>query len=78
MKYWRYVEPTSATDPTPVEHMISDAEIIANYYPYWKGRMRKAGKAQQISEENCITDWTVVHWAVPVDEATLPIEEQAK
>ena len=52
MKYWRYVEPTSATDPTPVEHMISDAEIIANYYPYWKGRMRKAGKAQQISEEN--------------------------
>lgn len=66
MKHWRYIEPTSAADATPVVQTWSEAEILASYFPYWSAQMRKAGKAAQISEQACLEDWVVVHWAEPV------------
>ena len=33
------------------------------YYPYWKRKMREAGKHELISLENCIEDWVIVNWA---------------
>lgn len=71
MKYWSYVEPAA-----PGLHVIvtlSEADILATYYPYWRGLMRRAGKAALISEANCIEDWVVVHWAEPaLDGADRP------
>lgn len=44
-------------------HEMSRAEILAEYFEYWKDQMTKAGKEDQISEEHCIEDWCVVNWA---------------
>lgn len=45
------------------EHTRTEEQIIAEYYDYWKTRMEQVGKADKISEENCIADWVVVNWA---------------
>lgn len=65
-RLWKYTEPTSATDPTPQLFIYSEAEILAAYYPYWSDQMRKAGKAADINDRNCIEDWIVVNWAEEV------------
>lgn len=44
-------------------HIISDEEILASYYPWWQEQMRKVGKEHLISEASCIEDFVVVHWA---------------
>ena len=50
-------------EPLPVE--ITEEEIIAEYFPYWKTAMvKKFGEGHElITHENCIEDWVVVHWA---------------
>lgn len=60
MTTWRYQDPDGTYD-------ITDAEILAAYFPYWSEQMRKAGKDEFISEARCIEDWVVVHWAWDVD-----------
>jgi hypothetical protein len=62
---WRYVEPGLNDEPVYVE--MSEAQILANYFQWWKSKMEKAGKANLISERNCIDDWVVVNWAEKVE-----------
>lgn len=69
MRVWRYAVPTSATDPTPVEHRLTEAEILAQYFPYWSSEMQRLGRTADISAENCLADWVVVHWAEAVPGA---------
>ena len=44
---------------------INSEQILKEYYPYWEKRMvNKFGRGHElITEENCIEDWCVVHWA---------------
>lgn len=42
---------------------MSEAQILRDYYPWWKSQMEKRGKQDLISEESCIEDWIVVNWA---------------
>jgi len=60
MRTWVYNEPTENGDR---EVKVTDAEILASYFTYWSEQMKKVGKFDQINEENCITDFVVVHWA---------------
>ena len=48
------------------EYVLSEDEIIAEYWDYWSGRMKEVGKEDMISRENCINDWIIVNWAVEV------------
>ena len=73
MKRWRYIEPTSATDSTPVVVTMSEAEILAAHYAHWCDEMRRAGKADEISEQACVEDWVTVHWAERVLEEPMPM-----
>lgn len=50
------------------EHLVTRDEIIKTYYPWWCEQMRKVGKEAYISEENCVDDWLVVHWAWDVSD----------
>ena len=68
MKRWSYIEPTSATDMTPVVITMSEDEILKEYYPFWEGQMLKLGRGGKISPEACIEDWVVVHWAEPCQD----------
>lgn len=45
---------------------VSKDEIMATYWPWWKKTMDDLGRHEQISEDNCIADWCVAHWAWPV------------
>jgi len=47
----------------PVE--VSRETIIKEYWPFWEKRMiDKFGVGHElITEDNCIDDWVVVHWA---------------
>lgn len=70
MRRWRYVTPGDfGNHGEPVIVEMSEAEIIATYYPYWQEQMRRVGKESQISEQECINDWVVVHWAEEVPES---------
>jgi hypothetical protein len=42
---------------------MTRAEILAQFFPYWSGEMRRIGKAHEISEESCVEDFVIVHWA---------------
>jgi len=71
MRYWIYCEPVSETSSTPVYQIFSDQAILDTYWDYWCKRMCEVGRESQISENNCITDWTTIHWAVPATAETL-------
>ena len=51
-----------------VKETWREDQIIASYYPYWKGKMIEVGKADMVSKERCIEDWIVVHWAMETDQ----------
>lgn len=38
-------------------------EILDSYLDHWKARMVKAGRQHLITEENCVEDWCLIHWA---------------
>jgi hypothetical protein len=41
----------------------TDDEILQFYWDYWSTGMKRIGKDREISEERCIEDWVVIHWA---------------
>lgn len=65
MKYWSMLYPDE--NDNDVVETLSEDEIIAQYYPYWSGRMiEKYGQEEfdkTWSKKECIEDWVVVHWA---------------
>lgn len=62
-------------------HELTDEQILAEYYDYWQGQIRRVGREHLISPENCIEDFCAVHWAeevtpdATVNELTPPSEE---
>ena len=50
-------------DNNDVIEILTVDEILASYWDYWKERMESIGKFDEISVENCIADWCVIHWA---------------
>ncbi len=64
MRYFKYIEP--GDNEEAIEVTMSEKEILQSYWLYWRGQMEnKYGKSHPlITEENCIEDWVVVHWAI--------------
>lgn len=62
---WAYVEPGGVGHSDTVI-VMTEADIIAEYFPYWRSRMADIGQSDLISEEACIENWVVVHWAAEV------------
>lgn len=65
-KRWTYCEPSAIPGGVSVVTKTEE-QILEEYWEYWKGKMIAAGKESMISEENCIEDWVVCHWAMPTD-----------
>jgi len=38
-------------------------QILDEYWEHWKDRMNDVGKKSLVSEDKCIEDWIVNHWA---------------
>lgn len=66
MRYWTICYPGELGQH--IQETLSEDQIIASYFEYWKDRMQSVGKDDLISRENCITDWCIVHWAIETDE----------
>ena len=65
MKYWCISYPDE--NDIDVVETLSEDEIIKQYWPHWYGKMcEKFGKEHvdmNYCHQDCIDDWTVVHWA---------------
>jgi len=66
MKYYMYYELVpQGEDPVRV---ISEKGIIDSYYEEWCEAVKRTGKLYNISEQNCIDDWCISHWAIEVNK----------
>lgn len=61
MRKFTFIEPDESGNP--VQHEMTEKEVLDYYFEYWSGQMKKVGKEDMISEERCIEDFCVVHWA---------------
>jgi hypothetical protein len=65
VRKWKIVYPDEVRGH--VEEVLTDEEILDTYYTWWSGEMLRVHKAPMITEEMCIQDWVVVHWAWEVE-----------
>lgn len=49
-----------------VDEIWSEKQILKCYWTFWNKKMYESGHADDVSEDRCIEDWTVTHWAVEV------------
>lgn len=61
------VEPRYRYQDQGGEYEVTRSEILKEYFPWWIEQMRKAGKADLISEDRCVEDFCVVHWAWKIE-----------
>lgn len=66
---WEYDEYTPEGN---VNIEMSEKQILDSYKEWWSEQMIKVGKANLISDENCIDDWIVVNWANEKDMSLKP------
>ena len=66
MKYWTIVFPGEYDQH--VQETWSEDQIIESYYKYWSTACLINNPKADISKENCIEDWVIVHWAVETDQ----------
>lgn len=50
--------------------VISKDQILEEYWDYWCKQMLKVSRLPMITEENCVTDFCIIHWAYPVLKRT--------
>lgn len=65
MKYYTHYE-FDGKDSTEV--FISEEGILGYYWDYWCDKMYNVGRGNLITEERCIEDYCIVHWAVEIEE----------
>ena len=73
MRYWTFVEMDTNTLGECFTRWVtmSDKEILDYYWEHWSGQMKRAFYEKRllyltlddITPENCIEDFRVVHWA---------------
>ena len=67
MKYYAYNEPVDADCKENMVVVLSEKEILDQYYSYWMERVARSRYpplgAYDLSFEKCIEEWVIVHWA---------------
>lgn len=61
---WSYIYP--GENDEAVEEILTEDEILREYYPYWSAQMTRVGKSDMLTAQNCIDDWVMIHWAKEV------------
>lgn len=60
MKFWKYIDDRGEDFGYQI---ISEADILRNFYPEWKQVMIEMGREDEISDENCIQEWVAYYSA---------------
>lgn len=68
MRRFKYLDPPTPRYPDGEVRVFKEEDIRMLYYPYWSEKMKKAGKEDLISFENCLEDWMVVNWAEEIKD----------
>ena len=73
MKYYTWIEPNfdeSENYLGAITMVWSEEQILESYWPWWhKAMIAKYGEGHElITEDNCIQDFVVCHWAVEVKD----------
>ena len=73
MRFWTIVYPDITTAGIEFDHWetLSDQDILDYYWDWWSSKMREVILSERnvnvtledITEEKCIEDWCIVHWA---------------
>ena len=51
-----------------VTEILTEDEIIEQYWDYWYGKMCSINKEGEATRERCIENWCIVNWAREVNE----------
>jgi hypothetical protein len=62
----RIFEIAYPTEDGDMVEILTDDDIRQQYYPYWCQKMIMNVPNADLSLENCIEDWCIVHWAVEI------------
>ena len=54
MKYYIYYDQLG-------EHILSEKQIILEYWDYWTTKMLSVGRSNLINREHCIEDFCIIH-----------------
>lgn len=68
MRYYEYVEPYGENDIRPKITVVSESQILTEYFEHWKQKMTNVDRKHLISPERCIEDFCVIHWAAFVGD----------
>lgn len=65
MRYYEIMDPRDPLndDFRPLIRIWSEKQILDWYYPSWQIGMRRRGRHNEITENNFLDDFIVVHWA---------------
>jgi hypothetical protein len=65
---WAYDVPDYNGTNVHVHVVMTEKEILCEYWPYWRAAMLRSGFSEdQLTEEDCLFDWITVNWAERVD-----------
>jgi len=66
---WSFSQPGGERGETDEWIDMTEEEILADHYDFWKGRMiKKYGPdSELITEDNCIQDWATDNYAFKND-----------
>lgn len=64
-EYYQYFELSPLSSSSNSYVIVSREQIIKSFFSEWKEKMfKKFGQScDLISEQNCIDDWIIIHWA---------------
>lgn len=60
---WKYVEPDENDEP--IEIVVTEFEILRDFFPWWSSTLRSMGRAHKISPRGCVEDFVITNWATP-------------
>ena len=66
MRKWKLVR--SDENHMLNERIMTDGDIISEYWSEWYGRMCEKYGQKAYSIDECIKDFVLIHWAVEVNE----------
>jgi len=53
------------------DQVLTEDQIIAEFWDYWCTQMRRVGKEDMITRERCLEDWITINWAEEVKDDTI-------
>ena len=66
MKYYTIVFPGEYGQH--VQETWNNEQILKFYWKHWNVKMFQSGNGDLVTEERCIEDWIITHWAEETDE----------